>query len=456
MALSQKERDELPDEMFAVPKKRALPFKDETHVRDAWDMVDRTDGLTPEERSMARSRILHRAHELGIDTKNWTVHAVGWQLSAMSLAVPETPGHPNKMPFTGILTRIDEPSDAPVGGSKGHRVIIPKAVAEQALPSLLGMAIDYLPSLDAHDAQKKIGLITDANIKGNAVEIGGFVYQKDFPDAAISLKAQQEKLGFSYECDAAVEDRNAEIWTATYIIFTGAAVLKKDLAAYTTTSLAAKAQEVIDMDPKELQTAIAVGVTEALKPVNEKIAALDAKLQAGNAVLDKVRPHAEKLRSCAAAMEAAGIGLHKDRGHVKVLNHMADHMEAEATMGRLPHIYNDHSYFNATGDKSTQPDVATVKALETLTASVAVIQTGLTDLQAKAFKAAEPPDRKTMSTEVKALLDKHALTASADKGELTTEQVDKALTAAGITGRQAMEAKLKLRAAGVLRQEAAA
>lgn len=454
MALSQEERDALPDDMFAVPGKRQLPFKDETHVRDAWDMVDRTEGLSPSERSTARSRILHRAKELGIDTKNWTVHAVGWQISAMSLAVPETPGHPNKMPFTGILTRIDEPSDRPPEGTKGHRVMIPKAVAEQALASLLGMAVDFRPDLKGHDNQNKIGVITDAHIEGNAIKIAGFAYQKDFPNACASLRAQQEKLGFSYECDAAVEDPKADIWVATYVIFTGAAVLKKDLAAYTTTSLAAQAQEVLSMDPKELQTAIAAGVTEALKPITEKVTALEAKIQAGNAVLDKVRPHAEKLRSCAAAMEAAGIGLHKDRGHVKVLNHMADHMEAEATMGRLPHIYNDHSYFAAAAATATDPEVK--KALEGLAASLAGLDTKFKDLETRSFQAAAAPDRKTISPEVRALLEKHNLAAAADKGELTVDQVDKTLAAAGVTGRQAIEMKLKIAASGVLKKEGAA
>lgn len=70
--LTKEERDALADGDFAVPGKRELPMHDERHVKLAWDMVDRTQGLTPEERKTARSRILHKAKELGVDTKTWT------------------------------------------------------------------------------------------------------------------------------------------------------------------------------------------------------------------------------------------------------------------------------------------------------------------------------------------------------------------------------------------------
>lgn len=69
--LTKEERDALSDGDFAVPGKRELPMHDRRHVKLAWDMVDRTKDLTPEERRSARSRILRRAKELGIDTKDW-------------------------------------------------------------------------------------------------------------------------------------------------------------------------------------------------------------------------------------------------------------------------------------------------------------------------------------------------------------------------------------------------
>ena len=42
--------------------------------------------------------------------------------------------------------------------------MLSRSATEAALPSLLGMALDYAPSLDTHDARRKIGITTDAEI----------------------------------------------------------------------------------------------------------------------------------------------------------------------------------------------------------------------------------------------------------------------------------------------------
>ena len=452
MALSEKERDALPAEHFAVPGKRELPIHDETHTRLAWTQVDRTHGLTDAERSEARRRILHRAKELGVDTKSWTVHAVAWQLSAMSLEVPATPGHPNKMPFTGILTRIDEPSDKPPEGSGGHRVLIPKAVAEQAIATLLGMAIDYKADLTGHDNQNKIGVITEAHIEGNAIKVAGFVYGKDFPKAYASIKAEQAKLGMSYECDAIVENRDADPWVATEVIFTGAAVLQKHLAAYTTTSLAAQAHQLeFQMSPEDMKKLIGESVSAALNPLSASVEALTKKVTALEAgvVSDNVKPHAEALRKVAAGMECAGIGMHAQHGHVKILRNMADNMESEAAVHRVPHAYP--GYIGAGGDTSTQApaqDPATKKQLEELAASVGSMTTVVKDLQAKSFNAAAAPERRTVSPEIQAFLTKHNLQAAATEGKLTIEQIDKALE--GLPREQRITQKLRLQSAGLI------
>lgn len=77
--------------------------------------------------------------------------------------------HPNRLPFRGVLTLVDTPSDRPPSGANNHRVLIPRAIAEAALPSLIGMAIDYTPTLDGHDSRRKIGVITAAAIAPSSV-----------------------------------------------------------------------------------------------------------------------------------------------------------------------------------------------------------------------------------------------------------------------------------------------
>jgi len=156
------------------------------------------------------------------------------------------------------------------------------------------MALDYAPALDAHDARRKIGIITQADIvpmpqsktsrltgapagapplspaSGDRVgsqkpigtgapplspgfgdrvgsqsptgriAISGYLFAHDFPDVVDEIRAQASStLGMSYEiADATVPNQEAAIWTVTGFTFTGAAVLRRDKAAYPQTWIA--------------------------------------------------------------------------------------------------------------------------------------------------------------------------------------------------------------------------
>ena len=230
-------------------------------------------------------------------------------LESMAVAMPEVDGHPNRTAFRGVLTVVDAPSQRAQAGSKGRRVVLTKGAAEAALPSLLGMALDYAPSFDRHDVRRKVGVITSAEVVGRNLEVGGYLYGKDFPDIVqeiarsgrsadfgprtsdrghgtdgsqasalgssglstegarlrASLWAAVERirnltmairggtggvealpvlqaetgggvageLGMSFEVtDVLVADSRARVWTLMKVTFTGAAILRKDKAAY--------------------------------------------------------------------------------------------------------------------------------------------------------------------------------------------------------------------------------
>lgn len=104
------------------------------------------------------------------------------ELESMAVEMPEVKGHPNRVAFRGVLTVVDVPSRRPPAGSKGKRVLLTKKAAEKAIPSLLGMAVDYAPSLDQHDQQRKVGVITSADVAGSNLEVSGYLYAKDFPE----------------------------------------------------------------------------------------------------------------------------------------------------------------------------------------------------------------------------------------------------------------------------------
>jgi len=441
MALTTEQRNALPDSDFAVPGKRALPIHDKDHVKMAWSMLDHTKGLTESEKAEGKRRILNRAKELGIDTSDWEAHQsarMGMQPSgendggkiqafhfeAMSLEVPEVKDHPNRAPFSGIMTRIDEPSDNPVGGANGKRVLIPKSVAEAALSSLLGMGVDYKPSLDGHDAQNKIGVITDATIEGDGIHIKGFLYGSDFPAAVSEIRKQKKRLGFSYEAQAAVADWNADPVEVTTCIFTGAAILLKDKAAYTSTSLEAHAStEIETMDKNELEAIIGAAVKAATEPLQKELADIKAstgKMEAAS-VLHKVKKHADAIRACADGLEAEGMGGHEKRGHVAHLRRMADKMEAEAVMGKLPHIWNDHDWLDA--------------ASADLKAKVESLEKENAELKAKGFSASSAPGR---PTDEALAAEKAALAAGAESVDYKKLDVD--LKASGATIHQRLVA----------------
>ena len=166
-------------------------------------------------------------------------------LESMALEMPVVEGHPNRRAFRGVLTTVDVASDRPPSGARGHRVMLTAAAMESALASLLGMAVDYTPTLDGHDARRKVGIITSAELRarqgglGQQLEIAGYLFEKDFPEIVAEIGATgRQLLGMSYEiADVRVVDANAAIWVIREFTFTGAAILRQAKAAYRETSV---------------------------------------------------------------------------------------------------------------------------------------------------------------------------------------------------------------------------
>jgi hypothetical protein len=161
-------------------------------------------------------------------------------VQAMAVEFPEVAGHPNRLPFEGCLTLVDVPSDKAPSGARGHRVVLTRTAAEAALPSLLGMAVDYKAGWDGHDARQKCGIITAAHLKGRKLLVSGYLFARDFPEMEAKIgggNTEAGEMGMSYElADAHVADMKASVWTLTRATFTGAAILLRDKAAYRGTS----------------------------------------------------------------------------------------------------------------------------------------------------------------------------------------------------------------------------
>lgn len=171
-----------------------------------------------------------------------TRRSAGLEMRAMAVDFPEVHGHPNRLPFEGCLTLVDVASDKAPSGARGHRVVLTRGAAETALPSLLGMAVDYKAGWDGHDARQKCGIITGASLDEKRLMVEGYLFARDFPEiegtAGMDGAGQVSRLmGMSYElADAHVADMRAQVWTLTQATFTGAAILLREKAAYRGTS----------------------------------------------------------------------------------------------------------------------------------------------------------------------------------------------------------------------------
>ena len=212
---------------------------------------DRSDTFYPATRSGTTLRA--RAQPAGVQSGFCGVRAqrdavTKLQLHAMAVEFPEVHGHPNRLPFEGVLTLVDVASDKAPSGSRGHRVVLTREAAEMALPSLLGMAVGYKAGWDGHDARQKCGIITAAELDGRRVVVSGFLFARDFPEFGREMEKEpgggafgDGSMGMSYElADAHVADMQASVWTLTRATFTGAAILLREKAAYRSTSFRVK------------------------------------------------------------------------------------------------------------------------------------------------------------------------------------------------------------------------
>ena len=131
-------------------------------------------------RARARELAGDRAHSLASQHPHPPAAALA--MHAMAVEFPQVHGHPNRLPFEGVLTLVDVASDRAPTGARGHRVVLTRAAAEAALPSLLGMAVDYKAGWDGHDARQKCGIITSAELDGRRLTVAGFLFSRDFPE----------------------------------------------------------------------------------------------------------------------------------------------------------------------------------------------------------------------------------------------------------------------------------
>src|SRR6476469_6311089 len=75
--LGSKDRDNLPDSVFAFPHQRKEPLTDASHVRNALARFDQVEGASDADRDLAFANIKKAAQHYGIDIEESSWHDLG-------------------------------------------------------------------------------------------------------------------------------------------------------------------------------------------------------------------------------------------------------------------------------------------------------------------------------------------------------------------------------------------
>jgi hypothetical protein len=241
------------------------------------------------------------------------------KIEALAIEMPRVMRHPhpNRVPFRGVLTTVDLSSDRPPAGARGHRVLLTRMAAEQALPSLIGMALDYTPALDGHDSRRKVGIITSAEVIGKEVVVTGYMFGRDFPELMKEMLGKAARLGMSYElADARVRDVTSPVWVLDEVTFTGAAILLRAKAAYENTWIELEAQEFgkkknqagertgMNKEQSEELVSVTQRMASAAEALSESIARLNAQHEELSGKIERIVAAVEEDQSEMATLRA--------------------------------------------------------------------------------------------------------------------------------------------------------
>ncbi len=75
--LDSKERDELPDSVFAFPKQRKEPLTDASHVKNALARFDQVEDVSDKDRDLAFANIKKAAEHYGVNVEEENWHQLG-------------------------------------------------------------------------------------------------------------------------------------------------------------------------------------------------------------------------------------------------------------------------------------------------------------------------------------------------------------------------------------------
>ena len=429
--------------------------------------------------------------------------SVSYELADLHLSEED---HPNGMPFEGTLLLVDQPSDKSPHGAEGHRILVPLAAAERRLHTLVGMPLNYYSEgLDRHSTETPVGVISSAWIDYPNVKVKGVIWKKSFPKTEMDLHGRAQ-LGMSMElADVEIEDRDAHVWRLADFYFTGATTLFQKSAAYHKTTLAAAAAVLLGAEEDDMPTekkdkaaaqnqaqalmdGIAASFATALKPLVDEVSAMRAEIKAGaeqktteetakieNTAIQSLEAEVASAKTEIAAekpveeeeeedesdesddmeeeedMDAKGKGVKAAEVNTEVKQE-----PIQAAAGMNPQVI---STLNAAAEtiRMQKQTIAELKAEGARQRKeIKALKNRQDAIEAQLEAAAERTGRKTITPELRHLLDKQGIEAGAiqdgTRAKLRVEDVDRMLASCGIQFdlEQRMRFKNELEAAGVM------
>jgi hypothetical protein len=243
-------------------------------------------------------------------------------LSLSDVTVTQAPQHPNKMLWTGIVTRVGSPSTAAPCGTGGKLLVLSPEAAKKACGSMVNMPLNCewpdddiwcgaCPemAMTGHDTGNIIGTITEANVVNDALVCSGVIWKQNFPDVAFMINNAVDALGFSIEADINASTESEDTVTATDITFTGLATLWKKCAAWESTEFqqlvaSRKNEEKDDVTMNEEQMKALLDAM--LANVKTELATVQASVEDKvNTVVSEVKAEVDKANGEIATLAVA-------------------------------------------------------------------------------------------------------------------------------------------------------
>lgn len=161
----------------------------------------------------------------------------------------EVQGATNKLPFEGVLFRIDEPSESAPSKGSLLPLYIPMQLARQVVEQINesgGLPLDMHETLAQHANEQIAGIMNHGEIQGNDLVVRGHLFPWSQRERVALISANRERLGMSMNARARGHEMVVEgkkVWWIDDIELLGANILFSDAATYQKTRVIAAAEQ---------------------------------------------------------------------------------------------------------------------------------------------------------------------------------------------------------------------